>query len=111
MKVSFEQTGKVTVARVAGELDMLAAEAFRTQLDAVLEQELTRNLVLNFKEVDFIDSSGLGVLLGRYKKLSQAEGKMAIVAPQPQVKRILELSGIMRIMNIYPSEAEAIKKL
>lgn len=111
MKVNVESIGNNLVARVAGELDMSVAGDFRAQVEAALDREGTRNLILNFNEVSFIDSSGLGAILGRYKRLSQAGGVMAIVNPQPQVKRILELSGIMRIMNTYPTEEEAIKNL
>ncbi|MDA8212076.1 MAG: anti-sigma F factor antagonist [Clostridia bacterium] len=111
MKVNVERVGNALVARVAGELDMLVAAGFRTQVESALDREAARNLILNFTEVSFIDSSGLGAILGRYKRISQTGGIMAIVNPQPQVKRILELSGIMRIMSTYPSEEEAIKKL
>jgi len=111
LKVNVESIGNNLVARVDGELDMSVAGGFRAQVEAALDREGVRNLILNFSEVSFIDSSGLGAILGRYKRVSQAGGAMAIVNPQPQVKRILELSGIMRIMNTYPTEEEAIKNL
>lgn len=111
MKINVERVGKSLVARVDGELDMLVAGDFRTQMESTLDREAVPNLILNFSEVSFIDSSGLGVILGRYKRISQAGGCMAIVNPQPQVQRILELSGIMRIINTYPSEEDAIKSL
>lgn len=111
MKVDFRQEKNTLVAKVSGELDMLSAGPFRAKVEAALDKGEARNLVLNFSEVSFIDSSGLGVLLGRYKRLSSEGGRIAISGAAPQVKRILELSGIMRIMNTYPSEEEAINKL
>lgn len=111
LKVDFRQEKNTLVAKVSGELDMLSAGPFRAKVEAALDKGEARNLVLNFSEVSFIDSSGLGVLLGRYKRLSSEGGRIAISGAAPQVKRILELSGIMRIMNTYPSEEEAINKL
>ncbi|MFZ3170787.1 MAG: anti-sigma F factor antagonist [Carboxydocellales bacterium] len=111
MRINVEQASNSLIARVTGELDMLVASDFRDQLEAALDKQSVPNLILNFTEVSFIDSSGLGAILGRYKRISQFGGVMAIVNPQPQVKRILELSGIMRIINTYLTEDEAMKSL
>ncbi|HEX3032706.1 MAG TPA: anti-sigma factor antagonist [Bacillota bacterium] len=110
LKLGLEMTGNILVARVAGELDMRVTPEFRDRLDTALENEMAGKLLLNLSEVSFIDSSGLGAILGRYKRLTQVGGKLAIAAPQPQVKRILELSGILRIMNCYATEKEGLKK-
>lgn len=94
--------------KASGELDMAVANSFRQQVEDMMNQSLANDIILNLQNVAFIDSSGLGVILGRYKRVSAMGGKMAIVAPQPQVRRILELSGIMKIIQEYSTDEAAI---
>lgn len=99
------------LVRPSGELDLGVADYLRNTLEETLDRGQARNLVVNLAKVSFIDSSGLGVLLGRYKRLSKSGGKVFIVSPQPHVRKVLELSGIFRIMNECPSEKEALRKI
>lgn len=103
VRLLHKKIGNTLVVRLQGELDMSVADTFRQGVDQLLEQNPGSDLCLDLSEVSFIDSSGLGVILGRYKKLSATRLKMSILSPQPQVKRILELSGVMRIMPVYES--------
>lgn len=111
MTVDFAVYRKTTIARVCGELDMVVADVFRKEVDATMEQNCSDNIILNFEQVSFIDSSGLGVILGRYKKISLRGGKMAIVSAPVQVKRILEMSGVLGITGSFDSENEALKAM
>jgi stage II sporulation protein AA (anti-sigma F factor antagonist) len=95
------------IVRISGELDLLTAETFRNLIERELFQQKTKNLILNLEQVNFIDSSGLGVILGRYKRIREQGGVVAIVGAQPHVKRVLELSGILRIIGLYDSEEQA----
>lgn len=89
------------IAKVFGELDLVIAEQFKATIEKELAAAKINNLILDLQDVTFIDSSGLGAILGRYKMLSEKQGKMVLLNPQPGVKRILELSGVLRIINIY----------
>lgn len=89
------------IVKVIGELDLVVAEKFKNTTEQELLQPKMQNLILDLKDVNFIDSSGLGAILGRYKTVLHKKGKMAIVYPQPAVKRILELAGLLRIITIY----------
>jgi len=86
--------------KITGELDLKVADKLRTDLDRLIDENPGKELVLDFSNVNFIDSSGLGVLLGRYKKTCSTGTKIYIEDVQPQVKRVLELSGIARLINI-----------
>ncbi len=111
MILNFNVDKKTLIIRINGELDLAVADQFRSEVDAMMEKNCADNIVLNLDGVSFIDSSGLGGILGRYKKVIMRGGKMAIVGAPVQVKRILELSGIMRIANIYESENEALQAM
>lgn len=97
------------IVRVKGELDMHVAEEFRQQVDAALDTNGLKNILLSLEDVTFIDSSGLGVILGRYKRISAAGGKMLAAHLQPQVTKIFDLSGLLRIIKLFNTEAEALE--
>jgi stage II sporulation protein AA (anti-sigma F factor antagonist) len=109
LKITTEIKQRTLIVRVEGELDMHVATMFRTTVEEALEKSGVKNLILNLADVTFIDSSGLGVILGRYKRISQQGGKMSAVQLQPQVEKIFELSGLLRIMKLYPTELQALQ--
>lgn len=111
MNLEFAVDKKTLVVRVGGELDMLAADKFRRKVDLMVEKNCTDNIILNLQGVNFIDSSGLGVILGRYKNAAMRGGQMAIVDAPPQVRRILELSGVMGITKTYDTEKQALEAI
>ncbi len=94
------------VITINGELDLRVADKLRTELDELIDRNPGKDLVLDFSNVNFIDSSGLGVLLGRFKKIHPSGMKMYIKEVQPQVKRVLELSGIMRLIKVTEQQMD-----
>jgi anti-sigma F factor antagonist len=96
--------------RPRGELDLSVTDRFRGILEENLAKNAVNHLVFNLSRVSFIDSSGLGVILGRYKKLARQGGRVSLVGAQPQVRRILVLSGLLTVMPEYRSEEEAVAR-
>lgn len=112
MKIDFSKEGPVLIARVQGELDLSTSPAFRESIEGELSHfENLRHLILDLKETSFIDSSGLGVILGRFKSISQRGGKLAAVNVPPHLQKVFELSGLLKIMGIYSSTQDALKEL
>lgn len=101
----------VLIVRVEGDMDMLAADEFRQTVDDAISTSGSKHVLLNLKGVNFIDSSGLGVILGRYKRALAAGGKIMLTNLSPQVFRIFEISGFLKIMQTYKSETEALNSL
>jgi stage II sporulation protein AA (anti-sigma F factor antagonist) len=101
----------VLIVRVEGELDMHVADEFKQIVDKALHTSGAKNIMLSLQGVSFIDSSGLGVILGRYKRSNILGGKMLLVDIQPQVARIFEVSGLLKIIKMYKSETEALECL
>lgn len=100
MSFSVEIKGNTVWSRISGEVDMQVASPWREALEQQLGATLARNLTFDFSQVSFIDSSGLGVVLGRYKRVSSRGGRVRITGASPQVYRILELSGFCRLMEV-----------
>lgn len=107
MQVFFSMEGKALLARIKGELDLDSADRLRQELEASLEHAKPDILVLDMEGVTFIDSSGLGVIMGRYRCLKKQGRKIIITKPQPQVMRLLQLSGLNKIMTISNETIES----
>lgn len=101
-------TGRTLLVRLQGELDLVAAEEFRRVVEKALDQTEPRVLLLNLTQVTFIDSSGLGAILGRYRRMTQNHGLVVLVGAGPALRPILEMSGLLRIIAHYDSEGEAL---
>ncbi|MGI6361138.1 MAG: STAS domain-containing protein [Bacillota bacterium] len=84
----------------AGDLDLLVADSLRHELTNALKKYAAKILVFDFSKVTFIDSSGLGVILGRYRQLAPLGGKVSIVGCSPQIYKIIELSGLTRVIAV-----------
>lgn len=93
-----------------GELDHHSAQKIRTEVDEKLLCGI-KNVIFDFSALNFMDSSGIGMIMGRYKKISAGGGKVVIAAPRPQVQRIIEMAGLFRIIRIEPDIKKALKKL
>jgi len=100
VKLDFKFEKDKLYVKIDGELDLSVASNFRSELDRNLDIKQARHLILDFSNVDFIDSSGLGVILGRYKRLAEVGGSVQICGVNDQIGKILELSGLSRIMEI-----------
>lgn len=99
MNIKLENIGTTLVAKLGGELDHHTAPALRDALDREIALNNTRNIVLDFDGVTFMDSSGIGVIIGRYKQIAALGGKVMIIRVKPQVDKILELSGLKKILD------------
>jgi stage II sporulation protein AA (anti-sigma F factor antagonist) len=107
--VELEVAGEVLVARLFGEIDLRVADDLRRTLEQALDHFPVRHLVFDFEGVSFIDSTGLGVILGRYKRLANAGGRLGVTGLGLPVRRVLELSGILRVAREFGSRAEALE--
>lgn len=108
MSLEFKKIRSTLIVRVTGEMDMLIADKMRTEIDKRIDDKTIKNLVLNLERVSFIDSSGLGVVIGRYKRITAKQGRMFIVGARPQVEKILFFSGVNRLVPMYKNEQEVI---
>ncbi|MDD2400987.1 MAG: anti-sigma factor antagonist [Clostridia bacterium] len=95
--------------KVGGDFDLVSASVFREKIDKSLDETMCKHLLIDLSRVKFIDSSGLGVILGRYKKIKGNNGVMVIYGANPAVEKILGISGIVPLINVCRSEEEAWK--
>nr|WP_284198915.1 anti-sigma F factor antagonist [Alicyclobacillus sacchari] len=88
----------VLVIGLKGELDHHAVEQIRDRIEEQLEEHGYRGLVMSFRNIDFMDSSGLGLILGRYRTVTEHGGKMALCEVSTSLRRLFEMSGLLKIL-------------
>lgn len=99
MDIRLETIGTTLVAKIDGEIDHHTAPKLREEIDREINLNNIVNLVLDFDNVSFMDSSGIGVIAGRYKQIQARGGKVMIIRVKPQVDKILEISGLKTILE------------
>ncbi len=99
MEMRLETVGTTLVVKLDGEIDQSNATEIREKIDREISIHNMKNLVLDFDKVTFMDSSGIGMLIGRVKLIKARGGKILIIRTQPQVDKIIELAGLKKIMD------------
>jgi anti-sigma B factor antagonist len=94
------------VVEVGGEVDVYTAPRLRDRLNEVVGSG-QRHLVVDLTKVDFLDSTGIGVLVGVYRRLVRTDGSLVLVCPREKLLKILRIAGMDMIFKIYASVPEA----
>ena len=100
MQIKSKAADRTLYIYLQGELDECFADRFRSGIDSLINTGVYyQNIVFNLRELSFMDSTGIGVLIGRYKKFKESGVNFYIQAPPLNVEKVLELSGIYSIMR------------
>lgn len=86
------------------ELDHYNAEEIRKESDHLIEKNHIRYVIFDFKNTEFMDSSGIGVIMGRYKRVYMLGGGVCAVNANERMKKILTMSGVTKIVQLYEEE-------
>ncbi|GAB4073533.1 anti-sigma F factor antagonist [Barrientosiimonas marina] len=107
----FDVKQDVLVVRMSGELDHHEAEPLRNEWKDMMDANAVRHVILNLESVTFMDSSGLGVVLGRYKEVLQLGGEMVVCSISSPVQRLFDMSGMFKIIRLEENEEHALSTL
>jgi anti-sigma B factor antagonist len=109
--IDTEQLGpEAYVISLKGEVDLYTAPEFKQQLLEVIGQG-GREVIVDFTDTTFIDSTTLGVLVGGVKRLRTNDGQLSLVCNDRNITKIFEITGLDRVFTIYPTRDEAVSKL
>ncbi|AIS52407.1 anti-sigma F factor antagonist [Thermoanaerobacter kivui] len=111
MGIKFSKKEDSLIAKIEGELDHHVSENIKNAINEEYVKKSCRNLIFDLKNVNFMDSSGIGVIIGRYKKVKENNGKVAIVNANKQLHKLIEVSGLLRIVKCYNDIEEALKDM
>jgi anti-sigma B factor antagonist len=95
-----EERGDVAVLAVSGEVDVATVPRLREQLHGLVASGTPR-IVVNLDAVDFLDSTGLGVLVGALKRVRNNGGELALVCTSPRIRKVFEVTGLTKVFSLY----------
>lgn len=95
---------------VHGEIDVYTSPKVKEIITELIEKG-NFHLVINLEGVRYIDSTGLGVLIGALKKVREKDGSINLVCNNPQIKKIFNITGLVKIFGIYKNEEDALASL
>jgi len=109
--IKTEQLGDdAYVISLAGEVDLYTAPEFKQQLLEVIGQG-GKQVIVDFSDTTFIDSTTLGVLVGGVKRLRTNEGQLSLVCSDRNITKIFEITGLDRVFTIYLTRGEAVARV
>jgi anti-sigma B factor antagonist len=109
--IKTEQVGpEAYVIALSGEVDLYTAPEFKQQLLDVIGQG-GKDVVVDFSDTTFIDSTTLGVLVGGVKRLRTSDGQLSLVCNDRNITKIFEITGLDRVFTIYPTRDEALQNV
>ncbi len=111
MNIECRKKDNILIVTMEGDIDHHTCEKLRSVVDDTLEQIRGKHILFCFSKVSFMDSSGIGVLIGRYKLVQRLHGKIAVFGAGERIKEIFHLSALDQLFPIFETEEQAISYL
>lgn len=109
MKVNHFIEDKTLIFEITEEVDHHIAEKIRKRADYEIQRFMPKKVIFDFRRVNFMDSAGIGLIIGRYKQTEAYGGKLEMTNVSEKLRKIFEMSGILKIIEI--TDNENIKKI
>lgn len=100
MNVTYDNKDRLLKLQITEEIDHYMADKIRNRADFEIQKYMPKSVEMDFNKVSFMDSAGIGLILGRYKLTKMLGGNLSLSNVTPSVKKVLEMSGILKIINI-----------
>lgn len=111
MNLEMEVQGDNLIIKLSGELDHHSTESARRKIDQYYIDKRLQNIILDLRKITFMDSAGIGLIMGRYKNVLENKGKMNLVSENKSIDRILKMSGLLKITESYPNTKLALENI
>jgi len=99
---------RTLIIGLSGELDHHGAEQIRGLIERAVTEQDVKNLIFDFSNLTFMDSSGIGMIIGRYKLMKSLGGRVALVCTNPRMEQLITLSGLTKLVHVYKSVQNAL---
>ena len=111
MNLEFIEEKRTLIIKIDCELDHHTSEAIRRRVDGEIQRLEPKKLIFDFSGVNFMDSSGIGVIMGRYKNIQRVKGIAIMVNVKPEVKKVFDIAGITKIIPQYDNINQALQSM
>ena len=100
MNVKYKEMDKLLLFEITEEIDHHTTEKIRRKMDNEIQRYMPKRIVFNFNSVTFMDSAGIGMLIGRYKIARMFGATVELINVKPSIKKIFEMCGVLKIIPI-----------
>jgi len=100
VKINYSKEDRLLKVEITEEIDQHTADKIRRRIDNEIERFIPRKVVFDFGSITFMDSSGIGMVIGRYKLTKMLGGTFEIINVNKSIKKIFDMSGVTRIINV-----------
>lgn len=100
MHIEYKKEDKLLTLKIEEEIDHCTCEKIRKRADYEIQVHIPKKVIIDFCNVTFMDSSGIGMLIGRYKLVSMLGGKMSMINVKQPIKKVFEMSGVLKLIPI-----------
>lgn len=104
LNTKYEENQKQLVFEITEEIDHHTTEKIRRKMDYEIQRYLPKRTIFDFDQVTFMDSAGIGMLIGRYKTIKMLGGTTELIHVKPSIKKILDMSGVSKIIPIQEEQ-------
>lgn len=111
MDLKLYRKGTTLIIKIMEDMDHHSAQYLRQRIDGEIVKATVKNIIFDFSNVNFMDSSGIGVVVGRYKNIQKLNGRAAIVNANSKILQIFEMSGVLKIIPAYSDIEKAISSM
>ena len=111
LKLEVKKETEYTLISIDGEIDLYNARQLKEKVTQAAEHSESPNMIMDLKGVDYIDSTGLGILIGIKRRAAEKGGKLVLVLRSDRINKLFEITGLKNIFNICNSVEEAGSKL
>ena len=105
MSEFFELEGSLLTVRLPVEVDHPVSDLIRRKSDRIMADTYIRTMVFDFRKTCFMDSSGIGLVMGRFRELQLLGGKVRALHANERVRKILKISGVSRVIEVVPEKS------
>ena len=109
--ISVQTQGELMFVNLKGELDQSTTDQVRLRLMTTLAVHDVKHIVFNLKALTFMDSSGIGLILGRYNQVKALGGKVFVLGMNPTVNKVFHMAGLNQIMTVIDDETQMMRIL
>ena len=100
MKIFYQKEDKRLIFEIHEDIDECVVQQIRRRLDNEIERYMPKEVIFDFNKVSFMDSAGIGLIIGRYKLINMIGGELKIANVNTQIQKIFEMSGLLRLIPV-----------
>ncbi len=108
MELNFSKKGNILIVEIMGDIDHHTCHMLREETDRNFEEMRGKHILFSFQGVEFMDSSGIGVLIGRYKQIKGLGGRVAVAGAGEKIREIFRISALDKLIPAFRTKEDAV---